>query len=76
MAETRAKFTCYSEQRDSYGQVTYILRPVTGGTPENEAFYKTSPNGEIKLTVKRDETSAHFELGVDYYIDFTKASNA
>jgi hypothetical protein len=70
----RAKFIVYSETRDAYGSVTYKARPVHGETEENKAFFRTTPNGEISVTVKPDETAASLELGAEYYIDFTKAS--
>jgi hypothetical protein len=70
----RAKFVVYSETRDSYGSVTYKARPVTGETEENKAFFRTTPAGEISVTVKRDETAASLELGTEYYVDFTEAT--
>ena len=70
----RAKFTVYSETRDLYGTVNFKLRPVQAGTSaENEEFFKTTPSGEISLNIKVSETSAHLNLGKDYYIDFTEA---
>ena len=70
----RAKFTVYSETRDAYGNVTYKARPVTPGSPENEEFFRTTPAGEISVTVKRVETAASLDLGAEYYIDFTKVA--
>ena len=70
----RAKFIVYSENRSSYGTVTYLARPVQGETEENKAFFRTTPGGELSVTVKPSETEASLELGVEYYIDFTKAS--
>lgn len=49
---------------------TTVLTPVSSGSTENEMFYASTPSGEIKLT------SIHpglFELGKDYYVDFTPA---
>lgn len=71
----RAKFVVYEESRSDWGGVTYRLRPVRGQTPENEEFFRTTPTGEISVTVKPSETSARLELGVEYYVDFTKASS-
>lgn len=69
----RAKFTVFSETRDTYGTVNFKLRPVqAGSSPENEAFFKTTPSGEISVNIKVAETSARLNLGKDYYIDFTE----
>ena len=72
---TRAKFVFYIEIRDAYGNVTYKARPVTGGCLDNEAFFRTTPVGDLSITVKRDQTAASFELGAEYYVDFTKADD-
>ena len=69
----RAKFVVYSENRSAYGSVTYLARPVSGDSEENKDFFRTTPAGELSVTVKPSETSAHLELGVEYYLDFTKA---
>lgn len=69
----RAKFTVYEESRHSWGAVTYKMRPVTNTTAENDEFFRTTPSGEISVTVKPAETSAALELGYEYYVDFTKA---
>ena len=68
----RAKFICYLESRTQYGTIQYKLQPVTSGSPENEEFFKTTPSGNIEVTLKPDETSARLELGSVYYIDFIK----
>ena len=69
----RAKFVCHAEERSNYGTVTYKLMPVTGETDENKAFFRTTPSGQIVVSVKRDETAAHLDLGAEYYVDFTLA---
>lgn len=69
----RAKFTVYSETRDAWGCITYKARPVIGETAENKAFFRTTPSGEISVTIKTEATEASLELGADYYVDFTKA---
>jgi len=69
----RAKFVCYAETRHVYGSIQYKLQPVGGDTPENKAFFNTTPAGNIEVTLKPGETSARLVLGDVYYIDFTKA---
>jgi hypothetical protein len=72
---TRAKFTCRSVTkrlgwRDSQPFVyDYQLDPVTGGNEENERFFEATPAGQITLSAVRDD---HFEVGRDYYVDFTE----
>ena len=68
----RAKFIVYSETRDAYGSITYKARPVQGESEENKTFFRTTPAGEISVTVKRSETEASLKLGVEYYVDFTE----
>ena len=64
----RAKFRCDSIKTTSYGR-EFELNPVISGSPENEAFFKTTPGGKITLLVKND--GVEFEIGKEYYVDFT-----
>lgn len=43
------------------------------GTEENEKFHKYTPNGEVSMTVDNPAASEQFELGKQYYVDFTPA---
>lgn len=52
---------------------TVHLIPVTGGSPENESFYKWTPGGNIVLSTINQEAAEKFEVGKDYYVDFSKA---
>lgn len=55
---------------------TIVLAPVYGnGDPnhENTKFWQASPSGEIKLGTVNMEAAEQFELGKEYYIDFTRA---
>lgn len=49
------------------------LQPVTGGSEENKRFFESSPSGSIKLGCLNPEASKQFEIGREYYIDFTLA---
>jgi hypothetical protein len=40
---------------------------------ENTKFWEASPSGEIKLGTVNPEAWATFELGKEYYVDFTPA---
>lgn len=56
---------------------TLTLRPVYGnGDPnhENTKFYAWTPSGEIKLGCVNPEAWAAFEIGKEYYVDFSEAN--
>ena len=80
---TRAKFTCMGvTKRKAWSGVdgafvydaefSAVTRHDTAKTREdaieNEAFWVATPSGSIKLSTLRAD---HFEVGRDYYIDFT-----
>ena len=52
---------------------TITLSPVSNGSPENEKFFASTPGGEIKLWCTNLAASEQFQLGKEYYIDFTPA---
>lgn len=56
---------------------TIVLQPVyaVSGDPEHEntKFWQASPSGEIKLGTINPAAWEAFELGGEYYIDFTRA---
>ena len=54
---------------------TIIMFPVFSSEEgsENKKFWDASPSGEIKLGVINQEAWKEFELGAEYYVDFTKA---
>ena len=56
---------------------TIVLQPVMAvpGEPEHEnsKFWKYSPSGEIKLGTINPQAWEMFELGKEYYVDFTRA---
>lgn len=75
----RAKFkvtsTTQREHWDSQkGHIHEIeLAPVVSGSPENEKFYAATPCGAVKLQTVNHEAGTQFELGAEYYLDFTRA---
>jgi hypothetical protein len=69
---------------DADGKLTYqdaeirtlVLSPVYGnGDPnhENTKFWQASPSGEIRLGCANAVAAESFELGKEYYVDFTPA---
>jgi hypothetical protein len=75
---TRAKFRCVSvAKREGWGdnKVVYAAEfNVVGGdgNAENKAFFAASPSGRIELSTIRED---HFEVGQDYYVEFTQCTN-
>jgi hypothetical protein len=49
------------------------LSPPMSGSDENKEFYKYSPSGSIELGTVNEGAAAQFEIGKEYYIDFTPA---
>ena len=55
---------------------TIVLAPVYANNDpdhENTKFWQASPSGEIKLGTINPAAWEAFELGGEYYIDFTRA---
>ena len=69
----RAKFRCRSRELQESGGEVIRLTPVTGGSRENESFYKWTPAGEILLQTINPEAGKEFVPGKDYYVDFSLA---
>jgi len=64
----RAKFYCFLKEE---GVVK--LSPVVSGSDENKSFYKWTPGGNIDLQIVNEEAMKQFEVGKEYYVDFTEA---
>lgn len=82
MPVVRAKFRCDAKTERSYSknadgtpiiQKDIELNPVMGGSEENKAFWKASPSGKITLGCANLPAADLFEIGKEYYIDFTPA---
>jgi hypothetical protein len=75
----RAKFyvSTLTKQKMYNGQdgigVVVKLNPVISGSDENKDFYKLSPSGSIELGTVNESAAAQFEIGKEYYVDFTPA---
>lgn len=78
-ATVRAKFKVDSITRTkpwdaSKGDLhTVKLTPVVSGSKENEAFYAATPCGSIDLSTVNQAAAKRFELGKEYFVDFTPA---
>jgi hypothetical protein len=69
----RSKFTVTNIDPE-HGGVTIKLTAVTSGSPENAQFFAYTPSGAISLSTVNTNASAQFEVGKEYYVDFTPAS--
>lgn len=76
----RAKFKVDSIARSKgWGDIkevqTIHLTPVMSGSEENEAFYAATPAGEINLGIVNADAAKQFDLGAEFYVDFTPADS-
>lgn len=71
----RAKFKVYLIERHTgeHEMQTIRMHPVTSGSEENTRFWQATPGGELTLNCLNLEAAGKFELGKEYYIDFTEA---
>jgi hypothetical protein len=74
----RAKFTAISvTKRTGWGEHPFVydvsLRPVSGTTEENKAFYAASPSGSIEISTLNEAAANQFQPGVEYYVTFEPA---
>lgn len=90
MNTVRAKFRCDSithlityiydqdaKQSHPTPARTIIMSPVYGnGDPnhENTKFWQASPGGKLELNVVNAAAVERFEVGKEYYLDFTPAA--
>ncbi len=79
---TRAKFEVRSVTRSKNYQCgakgdlfTVNLQPVHDGSEENRLFFEATPTGEIELGVVGPVVAALFEIGREFYVDFTPAND-
>jgi hypothetical protein len=77
MGKVRAKFKVnqVTEHDGGFKQVT--LAPVYSTDPnhENKKFWDATPNGQITMGIQNKSASALFEIGKEYYVDFTLVEN-
>jgi hypothetical protein len=75
---TRVKFYCSKVSKTKMGHLGEIgveveLGAVCAGSEENNKYFKWTPNGRITLGILNPEAAAIFEVGKEYYVDFTPA---
>jgi len=70
----RCKVSCTAKVPSGDGSGIYLhFSPVYTGSEENKQFFKYTPGGVVNFNVVNPETAASFEVGKEYYVDFTKA---
>lgn len=69
----RAKFTCTNKEEVD-GGFKISLSPVTCGSAENEDFFKWTPYGSCSIGTINGSAAEEFEVGKEYYVDFTPAN--
>lgn len=72
MISVRAKFRVELKTQSETGYAV-TLAPVTGGSAENDDFYKYTPSGSIQLNTINEGAATHFVVGEEYYVDFSRA---
>lgn len=64
----RAKFVCTGvEKAGGVG-----LMAVYGDSEENKKFFQATPYGELHMGILNPDALSLFEVGKEYYIDFSK----
>ena len=73
----RAKFVCTSKAITNEGTedegFQIGLDAVTSGSEENENFFKMTPAASMNLSTINPKAAEQFEVGKEYYIDFSPA---
>lgn len=72
----RCKMKLMQLTHNAGGGTSLKFSPVMGDNPENKAFFKWTPSGEINLYVLNEEAVKDAKLGGEYYVDFTLAQPA
>jgi hypothetical protein len=68
----RAKFKCVELTQTENGEKIKLI-PVSSGSKENENFFKWTPYGSIEIGTINTEAAKEFNVGKQYYVDFTLA---
>lgn len=74
----RAKFQCHGlthlpTSNPNDVNVSATFGAVYNNSPENAVWSKYTPSGQIMMNITNPGAIAAFEIGKEYYIDFTLA---
>lgn len=77
----RAKFQCLEIKHHhvpgSDAQSVHVevrLVPVYGNGKDNASWSKYTPSGELKMTITNPPAAEAFDIGKEYFLDFTPAN--
>lgn len=72
----RAKFYCTKVEKTSYGteNVSFTAVTPTQDSPENEKFWRATPNGTLSMSIDNPGAQGQFKEGSYYYLDITPAT--
>lgn len=71
----RAKFLCTEKIPSVSGDgYTISLQTVYSNSPINASFFKWTPFGQLQMGTVNPDAAAEFEVGKEYYVDFTKTN--
>ena len=73
--QVRAKLRVESKSELAGGHRSINMRAVYSDDPasENRKFSDATPAAQFQITIKKDGPHDFFEVGGEYYLDFTKA---
>lgn len=74
--KTRAKFQVMSITKYAHFAGAKIeMAPVYSNDPEhpNRIFWEATPNGKIEMQINNPSAIQQFEVGKEYYVDFSPA---
>lgn len=77
--EMGTKYNPETKEYEPFEIQTIAMSPVyANGDPnhENSKFWAASPGGSLKLNCVNPEAVAQFDLGGEFYLDFTPAPKA
>jgi hypothetical protein len=74
MTTTRCKVTCTAKTNYPEQGCQLSFLPVASGSPENCAFFRSTPSGTIELSIVNEAVAANFYVGHEYYLDFSAAA--
>lgn len=68
-----AKFKCTEVTLNKDGEGAQVsLEVVISGSKENESFFYLTPFGKITMGTINLEAAKQFEVGKEYFVNFTK----
>lgn len=71
----RAKVRCGSIENNAVTFST-VYEPDEARDAENARFTKATPWGEIRMGIDNPDALAQFEVGKEYYVDFSPATGS